>query len=65
MAHLNIYPICKLLECVKGLVLQIQNYRIYITHANNRISERSPCEDLLFIELQNPEVSYQASKLLQ
>jgi hypothetical protein len=43
--HPNIYPICELLECVKGVVLQIQSCRISMTQANKGISERSPCED--------------------
>jgi len=34
----NIYPIDELLECVKRPVLQIQNYRISMTHGNNKIS---------------------------
>ena len=42
LAHPNIYPINELLECMKGLVLQIQNYRISMTQGNNRISERNP-----------------------
>lgn len=50
---------------MKGLVLQIQNYRIYITKANNRICERSPSEDLVLIELQKPEISYPTSNSLQ
>ena len=58
MAHLNIYPICKLLECIKELVLQIQTYRISITQANNRISERSPGENLVLIKVQKAQVSY-------
>jgi hypothetical protein len=33
-----------MLDCVKGLVLQIQNYRISTTPGNNKISERSPSE---------------------
>ena len=44
LAHPNIYPIKELLKCMKRLVLQIQNYRIFMTRGNNRISERSPSE---------------------
>ena len=49
LAHPNIYPIYELLECMKGLVLQIQNYRISMTQGNNRISKRSPSEDPVLI----------------
>ena len=28
LTYPNIYPIDELMECMKGLVLQIQNYRI-------------------------------------
>lgn len=41
MVHPNIYPIYDLLECVKELVLQNNNYRISMTQGNSRISERS------------------------
>ena len=44
LVHPNIYPIIDLLECMKGLVLQIQNYRISMTQGNSRISERRPSE---------------------
>jgi hypothetical protein len=40
-----IYSICELLECVKGLVLQNQSYKIFLTQGNSRISQRSPSED--------------------
>lgn len=43
------YPIYELLECVKGVVLQFQRYRISMTQANNRISVRSPSEDPVWI----------------
>jgi hypothetical protein len=33
LAQPNIYPICKLLECVKEPVLQNQSYRISMTQA--------------------------------
>lgn len=35
----------ELLECMKGPVLQTQNYRISMMKSNNRLSERSPSED--------------------
>jgi hypothetical protein len=38
----SIYPIDKLLECMRGLVLQIQSFRISTTQGNKRISEGSP-----------------------
>jgi len=44
LAHLSNYPIDELLEGMKGLVLQIQNWRISKTQDNNRISERCPRE---------------------
>jgi hypothetical protein len=40
LAHPNIYLI---MECMKGLVLQIQNYRISMAQ-DNRLSEWSPSE---------------------
>lgn len=45
VAQPSICPIYKLLEPVKGLVLQIQGCRISMTHGDNRRSERSPCKD--------------------
>ena len=50
MVQANIYPTNELLECMKGLVLQIQNYRISMTQGNNRISKRSPSEVPVLIE---------------
>ena len=44
LAHPNIYPMDELPECIKRLVLQIQNYRVSMTQGNNKISERSPSE---------------------
>ena len=44
LAHSNIYPIDELPECMNGPDLQIQNYRISMTLANNRISEGRPSE---------------------
>jgi hypothetical protein len=44
------YSIGELLECVKGPVLQTQNYRISVTRGNNRISERSPREVPVLME---------------
>lgn len=41
-AYPNINPICDLLEFVKGLVLQIQSYRISINQGNNRITGSKP-----------------------
>jgi hypothetical protein len=43
-AHPNICPICEMLECVKGPVLQIQSCRVSTTQTDNRISERNPSE---------------------
>ena len=50
MAYANIYPIDELLECMKGLVLQMQSYRRSIKQGNNRISKRSPSEVQVLIE---------------
>lgn len=49
MARPNIYPVYELLERVKGPVLQIQSYMVSMAQVNNRISERSPVGDLIFI----------------
>lgn len=46
LAHPNIYPKSKWLEWMKGLALQIQNYR----QVNSRISERSLSEVLVLID---------------
>lgn len=65
-AHLNIYPINELLECVKGLDLQIQNTspKIFKTRVNNGISEMSLSEVLVLTEEQKPEALYQTNKPL-
>lgn len=42
MVHLNIYS--ELVECKKGLVLQIQTYWIFMTQEDNSISEKYPNE---------------------
>lgn len=39
----------ELLDCMDGLVLQIKNYRIYMTQGNNRIAKRSSHEDTVLI----------------
>lgn len=44
MAHLNIFTIDDLLECMMELVLEIKIYRILMTQPNNRIPKRSPSE---------------------
>ena len=49
LAHHNIYPTDKMLECMKGSELQIQSYRISKTQGNNRMSKRSPGEDPILI----------------
>lgn len=40
MAHPDIYPITELLECMRNLVLHMQNYRISMIQENNSIIER-------------------------
>lgn len=42
--YANTYPFNEPLECMKSLVLQIQNFRIFMTSGNNTMSERSPGE---------------------
>lgn len=44
LAHLNIYLIYDMLDCIKGTILQILQYRISMTQ-DNRISGRNPIED--------------------
>jgi hypothetical protein len=61
----NIYPMDKLLECMKGLFLQIQNYRISTTWGNNRMSKRSTSGVQVLIEQHKPEATYQINKSLQ
>lgn len=41
LVHLKIYTVYELLECMEGLVLLIQSYRISVTQGNNRIAWRS------------------------
>lgn len=50
MAYPKAYPIDELLKYMKGLVLQIQNYRISMTQGDNRLSNRSPSEVPVLIE---------------
>ena len=50
MVHPNIYPMDKLLKCMKRRDLQIQNDRISMTQDNSKISERSPSKDPVLIE---------------
>ena len=64
MTHPNIYPIDELLECIKGLVLQIQNYRISMTQSKNRLAERSPTEIPVLIVYQNLQALNQTNKSL-
>jgi hypothetical protein len=47
LAQPSIHPIYELLELVKGLVLQNQSCRIPMTPCNNRMSKKSPGEDLM------------------
>ena len=51
MAYPNICAIVEdeLWECMKGPVLQTQNYKIFTTQGNNRISKRSPREVSILI----------------
>lgn len=51
-------------ECMKPLVLQIQNYRTSITQGNNGIPESSSREVPVLTEWQKPEVSYTCQQKL-
>ena len=44
LAHININPIAKLLQLMKGPVLKIQRCKINMTQGNKRMSERRPSE---------------------
>lgn len=61
LVHPSIHPVNKLLDCVKGLVLQIQSYKIAIIQGNNMVSERSPSKAPVLIVQQNPEPLYQTN----
>ena len=61
LAHPNIYPIYKLLEPLKGLVLQMQSYRIFFTHRNKRISETNSGEDPVLIVQREAEALNQTN----
>lgn len=49
LAHPNIYPIYELLEHAKEQLLQIQSCRVSMAQSNNRVSEKSSCEDAVLI----------------
>jgi hypothetical protein len=50
------YIICKWLGPVKGPVLLFQSCRISMTQGNNRITGRSPDEDLIVMLSQKLEI---------
>ena len=50
---------------MKGLVQQIQNYRISMTQGDDRVSERSPSEVPVLIKQQKPEALNQTNKSLE
>lgn len=50
---------------MKGLGLQILNYRSFVIQGNNRVSEKNLNEIPVFIEWQKPEASYQTNESLQ
>lgn len=54
LAHPIIFPIYDLLECVKGLVLQNNSWRISMTRGNSGISERSVGKGLGVMVCQRP-----------
>lgn len=58
MTRFNIYPIEDLMKCIKGPVLQVQNYRISMT-------QRSPSEVPILVVYQNSQASNQIKDLLQ
>lgn len=51
--------------CVKGLILQTQNYRIIMTQGNSRMSERSPSKVPVQAEWQKTEASNKTNASLQ
>ena len=55
----------ELLECMEGLVLLIQNYRISMAWGNNRISKRSLSEVPVLIEWPKPLVPDHCNEHLQ
>lgn len=59
MTHPNTHPINELLELMKELVLQIQNYSVPMTEDNNRISKKTPSWFL------KPEALNQTNESLQ
>lgn len=65
MVHPNIYPICELLQCMKGQVLQNQSGRFSMTQSNDRITKKSASEDPILIVEKDPEVSNQTNDALQ
>ena len=65
MAHPNLYPICDLLEHVKGLVLWNNTLEIATTGGNLMIFERSCSESSMMMMYQKPEALNQANDLLQ
>lgn len=52
-------------ECIKGPVLQDQNYRTSTAQVSYRIPERSPSEAPGLMDEQKPEASYQTKESLQ
>jgi hypothetical protein len=51
MSYLKIYIICKLLGCMKGSFLLLQNCSFSITQGNNRITRRSSSEDPILMSV--------------
>ena len=65
LAHLNIYLIYELLECMTGPNLQIQSCRNSMTQDCNRMSQKSPSEDLVLMVWQQPGALNQSKHSLQ
>lgn len=63
-AHPNIYSICDLLKCMKGLVLWKHSLRISNNRSNSRILKRSFSEGLVLILYQKPGALNQINKLI-
>lgn len=67
LTYSNIYHTDKLLQYMRRqvLYLHIENYSIFMTQSNNRISEKSLSKVPLLIEQHKPETQYHTNKSLK
>lgn len=65
LAPTKIYIFYEGLGQVKGAVLLIQSYRIFMTQGNRKITGRSPSEDSIWMVSQRPENLNQTYDSLQ